>query len=136
MNYQSKSWKRGNRLYFEIKGSNFRAHSYWYRTGTEYKFKTKHPKLVTAIAGPNISVMYDSLISPENVDLFSYVNSKIYVKRHGRTQIQNLYRDILVPLRDRFLKISYLLPFGKLPEITIEEAKENTVGSPSCTSNF
>lgn len=57
--------------------------------------KTKHPRLFIFETQKGNTFVNDRKISSNNLDLFSYVNSKlVYVECHIRTQIENLYRDI------------------------------------------
>ncbi|XP_057319183.1 uncharacterized protein LOC130664100 [Microplitis mediator] len=55
---------------------------------------TEHPKLFIVEGGgaPN-----DGKVKVDNMDIFTYINSKfVYVERHIRLQMENLYHDILV----------------------------------------
>ena len=71
------------------------------QTGEElfcgYTFvKTEHPKLLIFEIKNGEIVTNKRQISVENLDIFAYVNSKfVYVERHIRTQINQLYTDIL-----------------------------------------
>lgn len=57
--------------------------------------KTEHPKLFifeTTASNKVFSKQYHS----QNLDIFTYVNSKfVYVERHVRSQISQLYRNVL-----------------------------------------
>ena len=60
-------------------------------------FRTEHPKLVIfeTVKGKSFASSYK--LAVDNVDLFAYVNSKfIYVEKHIKTQMRNLYRDVLL----------------------------------------
>lgn len=58
--------------------------------------KTEHPKLFIIETSREHSFKIRSRISIDNLDIFSYVNSKfIYVEKHIKTQITQLYRDII-----------------------------------------
>ncbi|WP_219822792.1 hypothetical protein, partial [Enterobacter cloacae complex sp. 4DZ3-17B2] len=59
--------------------------------------KTEHPKLF--ILEGQKERFFNSPAPPRthDMDLFAYVNSKfIYVEKHVKTQVTNLYRDILL----------------------------------------
>lgn len=58
--------------------------------------RTEHPKLIIFETAPEISIFKNSgRIS--NLDIFTYMNSKfVYVEKHIRTQINQLYRNILL----------------------------------------
>ena len=60
-------------------------------------FRTEHPKLVIFenVKGESFAGSYKLAVG--NVDLFAYVNSKfVYVEKHIKTQMRNLYRDVLL----------------------------------------
>ena len=60
-------------------------------------FRTEHPKLVIfeTVKGESVAGYYK--LAVDNRDLFAYVNLKfIYVEKHIKTQIRNLYRDVLL----------------------------------------
>jgi hypothetical protein len=58
--------------------------------------KTEHPKLMIFETTPTVSpFMVNGNIA--NLDIFTYMNSKfVYVEKHIRTQINQLYRNILM----------------------------------------
>ena len=59
--------------------------------------QTEHPKLVIfeTIKGESFADNY--YLNIDNLDIFKYVNSKfVYVEKHIKTQIRNLYRDVLL----------------------------------------
>jgi len=59
--------------------------------------KTEHPKLIIFETSPGAEVFKISSFVSVNLDLFTYINSKfVYVERHIRTQINQLYRNILL----------------------------------------
>lgn len=58
--------------------------------------RTEHPKLVIFETNPGTSI-FRRQIRVTNLDIFAYVNSKfVYVERHIRSQINELYRNILL----------------------------------------
>lgn len=58
--------------------------------------KTEHPKLLVLETHKDESFAKFERISINYLDIFSYVNSKfVYVEKHIRTQMKNLYRDAL-----------------------------------------
>ncbi|CAK9834649.1 Retrovirus-related Pol polyprotein from transposon 17.6 [Anthophora retusa] len=58
--------------------------------------KTEHPKLFIVEIAANGRFKPASAVPVNNLDIFTYVNSKfIYVEKHLRTQITQLYKDIL-----------------------------------------
>ncbi|KAL7289462.1 hypothetical protein TKK_0016653 [Trichogramma kaykai] len=58
--------------------------------------KTEHPKLLIFETRKGESFAEHHTASTNNLDIFAYINSKfIYVEKHMRTQIQNLYHDVL-----------------------------------------
>lgn len=58
--------------------------------------KTEHPKLFIMETRRDRSFKIHGRISVDNLDIFTYVNSKfIYVEKHIRTQITQLYKDIV-----------------------------------------
>ena len=60
-------------------------------------FRTEHPKLVIfeTVKGESFAGSYK--LAVDNVDLFAYVNSKfVYVEKDIKTQMRNLYRDVLL----------------------------------------
>ncbi|XP_076545711.1 uncharacterized protein LOC143305555 [Osmia lignaria lignaria] len=61
--------------------------------------KTEHPKLIIYERTQN-NILFDNDVQPSkeilNLDILTYTNSKfVYVEKHFRAQIQNLYLDIL-----------------------------------------
>ncbi|XP_048512599.1 uncharacterized protein LOC125501329 [Athalia rosae] len=59
--------------------------------------KTEHPKLIIVETRREEAVPARRKLAVENLDMFAYVNSKfVYVERHVRTQMNQLYKDILV----------------------------------------
>ena len=57
---------------------------------------TEHPKLVIFETEPGIAI-FKRESHVENLDIFTYMNSKfVYVEKHIRTQISELYRNILL----------------------------------------
>ena len=57
--------------------------------------RTEHPKLFIVENHKGLILPARNEISTENLDIFSYVNSKfVYVERHIRTQLSRLYHDI------------------------------------------
>ena len=57
--------------------------------------RTEHPKLFIVENHKGLILPARNGISIENLDIFSYVNSKfVYVERHIRTQLSRLYHDI------------------------------------------
>ncbi|XP_071580187.1 uncharacterized protein [Temnothorax nylanderi] len=58
--------------------------------------QTEHPKLFILETQPGRTFKIQTGISIDNLDIFSYVNSKfIYVEKHMRTQLTQMYRDIM-----------------------------------------
>lgn len=57
---------------------------------------TEHPKLFLLEVNKGQSFKTRSQISVNNLDIFTYVNSKfVYVEKHMKTQLTQLYRDIM-----------------------------------------
>lgn len=57
--------------------------------------KTEHPKLIIFETQPGIQIFRRST-QASNLDIFTYMNSKfVYVERHIRTQLNQLYQNIL-----------------------------------------
>ncbi|CAL1672026.1 unnamed protein product [Lasius platythorax] len=63
----------------------------------EYKIlRTEHSKPFILETQPDHTFKVHSKVSIENLDIFSFVNSKfIYVEKHLKTQLTQLYRDII-----------------------------------------
>ena len=61
----------------------------------EYEMtRTEHPKLVTLEISKEESFAKNEKISVNNLDIFTYVNSKfVYVEKHLKAQMKTLYRD-------------------------------------------
>jgi hypothetical protein len=58
--------------------------------------QTEHPKLFILETQPGRTFKTQSRMLIDNLDIFSYVNSKfIYVEKHLKTQLIQLYRDIM-----------------------------------------
>lgn len=59
--------------------------------------RTEHPKLYILETQKGKTFASKKQISVNNLDIFSYMNSKfIYVEKHIRNQMQNLYKDVIV----------------------------------------
>lgn len=59
-------------------------------------YRTEHPKLFIMETKQNGGFRTKKKISVDNLDIFTYVNSKfIYVEKHVKTQLSRLYRDIM-----------------------------------------
>lgn len=59
-------------------------------------YHTEHPKLVIFETTPDATV-FKKETRVANLDIFTYMNSKfVYVEKHIRTQITQLYRDLLM----------------------------------------
>lgn len=59
-------------------------------------FRTEHPKLLILETQKERIFKSRSKTSVDNLDIFAYVNSKfVYVEKHIRTQLTQLYRDIM-----------------------------------------
>lgn len=59
--------------------------------------RTEHPKLVLLETTKGRTFTSNTRMSVDNLDIFAYVNSKfVYVEKHVRTQMKNLYRDALL----------------------------------------
>lgn len=59
-------------------------------------FQTEHPKLLILETQRGRTFKPRSRISVDNLDIFSYVNSKfVYVEKHVKAQLTQLYRDIM-----------------------------------------
>ena len=59
--------------------------------------RTEHPKLIIFVTTFDVEVFKNSDFIAVNIDIFTYVNSKfVYVEKHIRTQINQLYRNILL----------------------------------------
>lgn len=59
--------------------------------------RTEHPKLYILETQEGKTFAKRSPISVNNLDIFAYVNSKfIYVEKHIKTQMQNLYKDVIL----------------------------------------
>ena len=60
-------------------------------------FRTEHPKLFIVQLRKGDSFGNKKPIAVENLDIFTYVNSKfIYVEKHLRSQLNQLYHDVLM----------------------------------------
>lgn len=58
--------------------------------------QTEHPKLFILETMKGKTFKTQARISVDNLDIFSYVNSKfVYVEKHIKTQLTQLYRDIM-----------------------------------------
>ncbi|KAL6431965.1 hypothetical protein ACFW04_007415 [Cataglyphis niger] len=58
--------------------------------------RTEHPKLIIFETSPGIAI-FNKQTRVANLDIFTYMNSKfVYVEKHIRTQINQLYRNILL----------------------------------------
>lgn len=58
--------------------------------------RTEHPKLCIVETQPQHAFKSRSRVPIDNLDIFSYVNSKfIYVEKHMKTQLTQLYQDIM-----------------------------------------
>jgi len=58
--------------------------------------QTEHPKLLIVETNKNNLFVTFTQISVSNLDIFTYINSKfVYVEKHLKTQMQDLYRNIL-----------------------------------------
>ncbi|KAI4476114.1 hypothetical protein M0804_013844 [Polistes exclamans] len=58
--------------------------------------RTEHPELFIIETQPGVSFIQHQSISIENLDIFTYVNCKfIFVEKHLRTQITELYNNII-----------------------------------------
>lgn len=58
--------------------------------------QTEHPKLLILETQRGRTFKTRSRISVDNLDIFSYVNSKfVYVEKHIKTQLTRLYRDLM-----------------------------------------
>lgn len=59
-------------------------------------FRTEHPKLLILETQKERTFKIRSKTSVDNLDIFAYVNSKfVYVEKHIKTQLTQLYRDIM-----------------------------------------
>lgn len=59
-------------------------------------YHTEHPKLLIFETQPGKSFQSKTRTSVNNLDIFSYVNSKfVYVEKHIKTQLTRLYKDIM-----------------------------------------
>lgn len=69
--------------------------------------RTEHPKLLIFETTSETRV-FRKQYRPQNLDIFTYMNSKfVYVEKHVRTQISQLYRNVLLQqcnLEQRILK--------------------------------
>jgi len=69
--------------------------------------RTEHSKLLIFETSSENRV-FSKQYRPENLDIFTYINSKfVYVEKHVRTQISQLYRNVLQQqcnLEERVLK--------------------------------
>lgn len=67
-----------------------------YSTCGHTLIRTEHPKLIIFETSPGVS-LFKSTGHIANLDIFAYMNSKfVYVERHIRTQLNQLYRNILL----------------------------------------
>jgi hypothetical protein len=58
--------------------------------------RTEHPKLHIMETKKGKSFKFHTKVSVDNLDIFSYVNSKfVYVENHIKTQLSRLYQDIM-----------------------------------------
>lgn len=58
--------------------------------------RTEHPKLLIFETTPS-NIVFSKQYRPQNLDIFTYMNSKfVYVEKHVRTQISQLYRNVLL----------------------------------------
>ena len=56
---------------------------------------TKHPKLLILEITPESSTLQNTKPLVENMDLFTYINSKfIYIERHIPNEVNKLYHDV------------------------------------------
>ena len=59
-------------------------------------YRTEHPKLFIVESHEGVSPESRRGLTIENLDMFTYVNSKfVFIERHVRTQLNHLYYDIL-----------------------------------------
>lgn len=59
--------------------------------------RTKHPKLVIFETACGETFALSSKIAASNLEIFSFINSKfVYVEKHIRTQMKNVYRDVVI----------------------------------------
>lgn len=59
--------------------------------------RTEHPKLIIFETWPGRPAVFKNSGRIANLDIFTYMNSKfVYVEKHIRTQINQLYRNILL----------------------------------------
>lgn len=59
-------------------------------------FQTEHSRLIIALEDGMDYGFSKTNIIPSNIDMFAYTNSKfVYIERHIRTQMTNLYYDIV-----------------------------------------
>ncbi|XP_032681742.1 uncharacterized protein LOC116849068 [Odontomachus brunneus] len=59
--------------------------------------QTEHPKLIIVETSKDNSFAEKSEIVVDNLDAFTYINSKfVYVEKYTKTQIQNLYENIIL----------------------------------------
>jgi hypothetical protein len=59
-------------------------------------YNTEHPKLLILETQPGKTFKSRTRIAVDNLDIFSYVNSKfVFVEKHMKTQLTKLYRDIM-----------------------------------------
>jgi hypothetical protein len=58
--------------------------------------RTEHPKLIIFETNPGVAI-FKKQTRVSNLDIFTYMNSKfVYVEKHIRSQINELYRNILL----------------------------------------
>ncbi|XP_043495660.1 uncharacterized protein LOC122519917 [Polistes fuscatus] len=58
--------------------------------------RTEHPKLFILETGRDRTFTSRTKLSTNNMDLFTYVNSKfVYVEKHHQNQMENLYNNVL-----------------------------------------
>ena len=58
--------------------------------------RTEHPKLLILEITPGTSTLQNKKPLVQNMDLFTYINSKfVYIERHIRNEVNKLYHDVV-----------------------------------------
>ena len=95
--------------------------------------RTEHPKLCILETQPGRVFKARSKVRIDNLDIFTYVNSKfIYVEKHLKTQLTQLYQDIME--QKCALERQILLNALSLTSIAPDEMAHRIMKSPGYTA--
>jgi hypothetical protein len=96
-------------------------------------YKMEHPKLLILETQQGKSFRTRTRITVDNLDIFSYVNSKfVYVEKHMKTQLTRLYQDIME--QKCALKKQILQNALSLASITPNEMASRIMKAPGYTA--